>query len=327
MKKGLLLINLGTPQSPQTTAVRHFLREFLLDKRVINLPAPLRYFIVYCLILPFRPQRSAHAYQAIWTTEGSPLLINSQLLTQKIQQRLEKTHQVVLGMSYGEPSIQSALSQLKHCDDITVLPLYPQYASSSTGSAIEAVLHYFQHQPIIPSLHIIRDFYQHPGFINACSTEIKPFITKSDFILFSYHGVPENHLLNNPCKTLCKIPCIENSSYHESCYRAQCYRTTQLIAANLSLAQSAYTTAFQSRLGKAAWIKPYTEETLALIAQSGVKHLAVVCPSFVADCLETLEEIGIRAKEQWLSLGGESFSLIPCVNDNALFVNAIVDLI
>jgi ferrochelatase len=327
MKKGLLLINLGTPNAPDPKAVRRYLREFLLDKRVINLPTLLRYFIVYCLILPFRPKRSAHAYQAIWTSMGSPLLINSELFTQKVQKNLEKTHHVVLGMRYGQPSLHSALLQLKNCRDITILPLYPQYASSSTGSAIEAILSYFQHQPIIPSLHIIRDFYQHPGFIKAFSAQIKPFITESDFILFSYHGVPENHLLNAPCKKICNGPCTDLKTYHESCYRAQCYRTTQLIAEHLSLAENTYTTAFQSRLGRAAWIKPYTEETLVLLAQSGVKRLAVVCPAFVADCLETLEEIGIRAKEQWLSLGGESFSLIPCINDNDLFVNTVADLI
>lgn len=326
MKKGLLLINLGTPTTPEPAAIRRYLRVFLLDKRVIQLPAVLRYIIVYCFILPFRPKRAAHAYQAIWTTNGSPLLINSQKLTQKIQQRLEKTHHVVLGMRYNQPSLNHALKELKHCHEITILPLYPQYASSSSGSAIEAVLNDIKEWPIIPTLHFIRDFYQHPGFIHAVAAQIKPFIHNHDFILFSYHGIPANHLLNNPCASICNEPCVLTEK-SQSCYRAQCHQTTRLIAEQLSLSKNHYQTSFQSRLGQTAWIKPYTDETLVLLAQSGIKRLAIVCPSFVADCLETLEEIGIRAQEQWLKLGGESFTLIPCVNDHDLFIDTVIDLI
>ena len=322
MKNGLLLINLGTPDQPDTTAVRRYLREFLADSRVINLPAPLRYLLLYCLILPFRPKTSAHAYQAIWTKHGSPLLYHSQNLRNKLQARLGDDCHVVLGMRYGKPNLQDALTQLRACEHITVLPLYPQYSSAATGSSIEKVLQLLEKQTIFPSITIIRDFYQQPSFIHAQVEQIKPYLNGVDFVLFSYHGLPENHLHQAGCKPVCANHCLLPAQ--NGCYRAQCFETTTLIASALKLPKRQYATVFQSRLGRTEWIKPYLDSTLSELAAKGIKHLAITCPSFVADCLETLEEIGIRAKAQWLQLGGEQLTLIPSMNDSEHWVDAIV---
>lgn len=327
MKNGLLLINLGTPEAPDTVAVRKYLREFLADKRVIDLPAPLRYLLLYSIILPFRPKRSAHAYQAIWSEEGSPLLIHSRRLQTKLQTALGSSWQVSLGMRYGNPSLISALEELRHCPRLTILPLYPQYSSAATGSSIERVLHLLASQPVFPTLTIIRDFHDYPGFINAQATLIKPYVADHDYVLFSYHGVPERHLLNTGCNKVCEQSCPPINESNQACYKAQCYATTNSLVKALSLSQGKYGVAFQSRLGKTPWIKPYLDEVLPKLATQGIKRLAVSCPSFVADCLETLEEIGIRAQEQWQQLGGEKLTLIPCVNDSELWITALVNLI
>ena len=324
MKKGLLLINIGSPEAPDISAVRRYLREFLSDKRVIDLPALLRYILLYGFILPFRPKKSAHAYQAIWTPKGSPLICYSEQLCEQLQQHLGTDYTVVLGMRYGTPSIATALQQLKACEHITILPLYPQYSSAATGSSIEKVLQTLLPTTIFPSINVIRDFYSHPAFIYAQAELIKPHIQNHDYILFSYHGVPERHLLKGGCKTICENSC-PSAAATSGCYRAQCFETTRLLAETLQL--TAFSSAFQSRLGKTPWIRPYTDEILVTLINKGIKRLAVACPSFVTDCLETIEEIGIRAKEQWLALGGEELTLIPCLNDNPLWVNAITKLI
>lgn len=327
MKNGLLLINLGTPDSPDIPAVRRYLREFLADRRVIDLPAPLRYLLLYCAILPFRPKRSAHAYQAIWTIEGSPLLIHSRNLQTKLQKHLGDTWRVALGMRYGNPSITSALKELSHCEHLTILPLYPQYSSATTGSSIEKTLNLLAAHKRLPSFTVIRDFYQYPGFINAQAALIKPHVAHHDYLLFSYHGIPERHIIHTECLQVCTKMCPSITPENRSCYRAQCYATTRELAKKLNLPEEKYAMAFQSRLGKTPWIKPYTDELLPELAKKGIKRLAVSCPSFAADCLETLEEIGIRAQKQWHQLGGEQLTLIPCVNDSELWVNSIPNLI
>jgi len=327
MKRGLLLINLGTPEQPTVGAVRRYLREFLSDPRVIDLPAIIRFILLNAVILPFRPKQSTHAYQSVWTDQGSPLLVNTRALTQQVSKQLSHSHTVVLGMRYGQPSLEQALKQIQHCDELTILPLFPHYASATTGSCIEWIMRYFSPQAVIPNLRIIRDFYQHPTYIRAVSATIQPYIDKSDYILFSYHGVPERHLNKIGCQPVCTKTCPTPSEGISACYRAQCLHTTQLIANQLKLVEHQYGTSFQSRLGRTEWIKPYTDETLPLLAQAGIKKLAVACPSFSVDCLETLEEIGMRAREQWHALGGEEFNLIPCVNDSALFTQAIIELV
>jgi len=325
MKKGLLLINLGTPDAPNAAAVRRYLQEFLSDYRVIDLPAPVRYLLLYAFILPFRPKKSAHAYQTIWTEQGSPLLVNGQRLVDKLQTVLGKPFHVVLGMRYGNPSIEQALQQLSDCSQITVLPLYPQYSSAATGSSLEKVMMLLSKQLNHPSLTIVRDFYHHPGFIQPQAKIIQPFLATHDHLLFSYHGIPERHIVNGGCEQVCQQACPPVSQ-NESCYRAHCYATSNALAKTLNLADDFYSTAFQSRLGKMPWIKPYTDHLLPQLAQQGIKRLAVCCPSFTADCLETLEEIGLRAREQWRALGGEDLTLIPCVNDNDDWVSGIIQI-
>lgn len=323
MKHGLLLINLGTPDNPSAAAVWRYLREFLADKRVIDLPPFMRYLLLYTFILPFRTRRSAHAYQAIWTPEGSPLLHHSRDLINKLQGRLGAQCQVVLGMRYGKPNIQEALSQLQQCETLTVLPLYPQYSSAATGSSIEEVLRLLGSQTTFPSMHVIRDFHSHPSYIGAQAELIKPHVADHDYILFSYHGVPESHLLKGGCNQVCTTNCLPGNN---ACYRAQCLSTTSLVAKTLGLTNQQHGTSFQSRLGKTAWVKPYTDQILTGLITQGVKRLAIVCPSFVADCLETLEEIGIRMNAKWMKMGGEQLTLIPCLNDSESWVNAIIDI-
>ena len=326
MKHGLLLINLGTPDSHSITAVRRYLCEFLSDRRVIDLPLPLRYLLLYGVILPFRAPKSAHAYQAIWEKTGSPLLSHSQNLVNKLQTSLGEHYKVILGMRYGEPNLHKALLQLQDCKTITVLPLYPQYSSAATGSSIEKVLKLLAKQTILPSVKIIRDFHSNPSFIDAEAELIRPYIEENDYILFSYHGLPERHLLKGGCHKICKANCPPTKSIDNDCYRAQCLETTDLLAKSLHLNSQQYGSAFQSRLGKIPWIRPYTDEIFAHLITTGVKRIAVVCPSFVADCLETLEEIGIRAREHWVQMGGLQLTLIPCLNDTESWVKAIITI-
>ena len=326
MKQGLLLINLGTPDDPSISSVRRYLREFLADKRVITLAAPLRYLLLYGFIRPFRTPKSAHAYQAIWTNEGSPLLFHSQNLAAKLQARIGAHCKVVLGMRYGNPHLDKALLQLQQCETITVLPLYPQYSSAATGSSIEKVLQLLASQTVLPSIQLIRDFHSHPSYINAQAELIKPYVANHEYILFSYHGVPESHLVKSGCMPICIANCPPTSTIDKGCYRAQCLQTTALLAKALGLSSQQHGTGFQSRLGKTPWIKPYTDEVLIHLIAQGVTRIAIVCPSFVSDCLETLEEIGIRAKQQWLHMGGEQLTLIPCLNDNESWVNALIDI-
>lgn len=330
-KTGVLLINLGTPDKPTTRAVRRYLKQFLLDPYVITLPAPLRYLLVYGAILPFRPKQSAHAYQKIWGEDGSPLLTNSVALAKKVAIELGENYHVELGMRYGKPSIDSAVKKLKKvdCKKIIVLPLFPQYAKATNQSAIDEAKRCLKKNKLSATLDIIPDFYQENAFIEPSSELIKRKIknTTTQFVLFSYHGLPERQIEITQCpnQSICDdaVACPVNLSQKTQCYRAQCFATTQQIAEKMGLSSEDYATSFQSRLGKTKWIGPYTDQILSNLREQGILHLAVACPSFVADCLETLEEIGIQLREQWESLGGKSFCLIPCLNDNNHWVAAL----
>lgn len=326
MKRGLLLINLGTPNSPEISSVRSYLREFLTDKRVIDLPALLRYILVYAFILPFRTKRSAHAYQSIWTEQGSPLLFHSQNLVDQIQKEVGPENKAVLGMRYGKPSIETALDQLKSCESITILPLYPQYSSAANGSSIEEALRIIGTWDLIPSISIISDFFQHPAYLKAQAQVINPFLQEQTHVLFSYHGIPERQITKSSCKSICTQSCPALTDDIHRCYRAQCYETSRLLANELGLSADNYSTAFQSRLGKTPWVKPYTDEVLAELIAKGIKKLIICCPSFVADCLETLEEIGIRLQEQWTALGGQELIVIPSMNTDPSWIKAIITM-
>lgn len=330
-KTGVLLINLGTPDDTSVKSVRRYLREFLNDPRVIDIPAVPRMLLVNGIIAPFRARQSAKAYQTIWQTEGSPLLIHSQTLAQKVQIQLGDAFQVVLGMRYGNPSIANAVTQLKNCQDIVILPLFPQYASAATGSASQAALGDISKQWNIPNIKVINHFYRHPEFIQAVAAKIAEHTqtTPIDKLLLSYHGLPERHIVKSHCTTQCDkaSACPGMTDSNAYCYRAQCYETARLIANTLSLNENQYCVSFQSRLGRIPWIKPYTDILLKDLYQQGIRTLAVACPSFVADCLETLEEVGIRLKTQWQNLGGKQLILVPCLNSDDRFVACISSMI
>ncbi len=326
MKHGLLLINLGTPKNADTSSVRNYLREFLTDKRVIDLPALLRYALVYTFILPFRSRRSAHAYQSIWTEQGSPLLFHSQNLVNQLQKEVGSEHIIALGMRYGEPSIATALNQLKHCESITILPLYPQYSSAASGSSIAEAMRIINSWDLIPSIKIISNFFQHPAYLKAQAQTIKASLEEHFHVLFSYHGIPERQITKSSCKTICTGSCPKLTDDIHGCYRAQCYENSRLLALELGLSPNSYSTAFQSRLGKTPWVKPYTDQILSELITRGITKLIIVCPSFVADCLETLEEIGIRLKEQWITLGGKELINVPSMNTDPLWRKAIITM-
>ncbi|HSX20433.1 MAG TPA: ferrochelatase [Gammaproteobacteria bacterium] len=314
MTIGVLLINLGTPTAAEPKAVRKYLRQFLFDPRVIELPTLLRWALVNLLIVPMRSKKSAHAYASIWQAEGSPLLINTQRLAIALQNALGTGYAVTIGMRYGQPSIKHAIKKLyaTGISKLLVVPLFPQYCSATNGSALEQSLKIIARaKEIVPSI-FIRDFDEEFAYVQALATTVRPFLaTQHDFILMSYHGLPERQLIN---------PGI-------SCYKTKCMRNAAQIADQLQLPLNKWAVSFQSRLGKLPWIKPYTDQMLIDLRAKGVKNLLVVCPSFIVDCLETLEEIGIRAKQQWLDLGGTSLQLIPCLNAQPHWVASLESIV
>jgi ferrochelatase len=309
-KVGVLLINLGTPDSPSITDVRKYLQEFLSDPRVIELPSILRWLLLKLIILPFRSKKSAEAYHAIWQDEGSPLFINSHKIQNNLQMLLGNEYKVVLGMRYGKPNIAQAIDELDREDiqRVAIVPLFPQYASAVSGSALQEVLDVYAKKKVITPFKIICEFFDHPEYIKSLANSVRPYLLDDhEFLLMSYHGLPERQLIN---------PGI-------NCYRTKCLQTSNLLAAALNLPAGQWGVSFQSRLGKLPWIKPYTEEFLLELRARGINNLLVCCPSFVADCLETLEEIGIRAKKQWQQLGGGKFELIPCLNSQPDWISAL----
>jgi ferrochelatase len=330
-RTGVLLINLGTPDSASPRDVYRYLTEFLNDPRVIDLPKPLRALLTNVVIVPFRHRQSAEAYAKIWTPAGSPLLVNGLKLKEALSEQLGSEYQVALGMRYGKPSIAAALHELRHCKSIRILPLFPQYASAATGSALQRVLEEFAHAWNIPAVSIQNDFYDHPGFINAYAAIIKQYTdnTRIEHTVFSYHGLPERHINKSECQATCDRTnaCPAITTRNQYCYRAQCYRTTESLAGALGLSAEKYSVGFQSRLGRTPWIKPYTDLVLPALREKNIKHIAIVCPSFVADCLETLEEINIRARADWQALGGGDFVFVPCLNGEPMWIAALKDMI
>ena len=326
----MLLVNLGSPASPRPADVRRYLKEFLSDPRVLDIPGPLRWLLLRAVILPFRPRRSARQYASIWTPEGSPLVVHGRALAEALGTRLGDDYRVVLAMRYGEPSIADGLEALLAEDvgRIRVLPLFPHSASSSSGSAVARVYELAGRRWNVPDLEVLGAFYDDPGFIGAAAAVARPVLeeVRPDFVLFSYHGLPESHIRRSDAGAACRLDdacCSAVGPANRSCYRAQCLATTRALAEELGLASHEHASAFQSRLGPIAWIGPQTDRLLPQLRERGVSKLAVLCPSFVADCLETLEEIGIRAREQWTELGGEELRLIPCVNTHPAWVEAL----
>ena len=328
--KGVLLVNLGSPDSTSTKDVKRYLEEFLMDERVIDIPYWKRYLLVKGIILNVRPKKSAEAYKKIWWDEGSPLVVLSERFSKKVIKKINVP--VALAMRYGTMSMENGFKELvdQGVDEILMIPLYPHYATSSyetvTVKAEEIIANKY---PQI-KMDVLPPFYNDPDYINAMSENIDSHLQGFDYnhILFSYHGIPERHILKaDPTKNHCKIDgscCDRNSVAHHVCYRHQCFETTKLIVKKLGLKEGSYSNSFQSRLLKDPWLKPYTDFELEKFPNEGKKKLAVITPAFVADCLETLEEIAMEGKEEFLKAGGSDYIHIPCMNDNDNWVDVNV---
>lgn len=334
MKTGVLLINLGTPDSPSTGDVRKYLTQFLNDPRVIDISPVGRFLLVNGIIVPFRAPKSAKLYKKIWTPEGSPLLLYGEKVKQKLQLALGSTFIVELGMRYQKPSIKTAVDNLRkqNVDKIIAIPLYPQYASSSTGSSTEELMRVIRKWEVTPTIKIINKFYDRPDFIDACVDVAKKYnINDYDFVLFSYHGLPERHIKkgsehygNNSCNFGdCCFSITEKNAY---CYRASCYETTRQLVKRLNIPEGKYTSAFQSRLND-KWIKPYSDIVVEEKAKQGIKKILVFSPAFVADCLETIYEIGTEYDEIFKHHGGEKVQLVESLNDNPVWINALKNMV
>jgi len=326
--KGILLVNLGSPNSPSVSDVRRYLREFLMDGRVLDVNWLARFFIVNFAILPSRPKQSAHAYQTIWTSAGSPLVVTSRNVQSKLQPRIEAP--VELAMRYQNPSIPAAVRSLirQRVDDVLVIPLFPHYAMSSFETAVERVKQVAGNLAPNMRIQVQPPYFDHPDYISALVGTAEPYMRKNfDHLLFSFHGVPERQIRkSDPTGHHCLATencCQISSPAHATCYRAQCFKTVSAFVRAAALPEDKYSVAFQSRLGRHPWLRPYTDHELPKLADRGVKNLLVMCPSFVSDCLETLEEIAIRAKQTFVEAGGNELTLIPCLNEHPLWLDAL----
>ena len=327
--KGALLINLGSPDSPDPRDVKRYLGEFLMDERVIDTSKALRTFLVKGIILNTRPKKSAKAYKKIWWEEGSPLIVLSKRLQKSVQKKISIP--VELAMRYGNPSIEEGIKNLVNqgVNEVILIPLYPQFAMATTETILvlaEEVRS--QNHPNL-SFTVLPPFYNHPDYIRVLSESIQENLKDKEWehLLFSYHGIPERHIRKSDVtKSHCKIDkncCQTSSKAHKYCYRHQCYETTRQVAEYLELKEGTFSTSFQSRLGLDPWLRPYTDQTVAKFAKKGVKKMAIATPAFVSDCLETLEEIGMEAAEDFEEKGGEKLFVIPCINDRPDWVNVM----
>jgi ferrochelatase len=317
-KAGVLLINLGTPEAPTAPALRKYLRQFLWDPRVVELPRPLWWLVLNGLILNLRPKKSAEKYAKIWTPEGSPLKVHSgrqaKLLRGYLGQAGRGDIVVEWAMRYGEPAVADALDRLvaAGCRDLLVLPLYPQYAVSTTASVLDAVAAWASRHPDAANIRTVESFHDHPGYIAALSAAINAHwmdYGRPDKLVMSFHGLP-------------KVSIARGDPYH-----GQCLESARLLADALGLAESDYAVTFQSRFGPAEWLQPYTQATLEALGRSGVKRVDVICPGFVADCLETLEEIAIECKAAFLAAGGKEFRYIPCLNERHEWIDTLAAVV
>lgn len=334
-KIGVLLVNLGTPDSTATRDVRKYLREFLMDWRVIDIPFIPRWMLVNLIIAPFRAPKSAKEYRKLWTERGSPLLFHTEDLTEKLKLKLDPQEYVVeLAMRYQTPSIEQALDKLNKANvrKIIVLPLFPQYASATNGSVVDKVMELSKDMQIIPSITFINNFLEHPLFLKAWAElgEEMMHLQDYDMYLFSYHGLPERQIKKGSVDGYCQLSdkcCGNYTKKNQFCYRGQCFHTTRLLATQMGLPQDKVMTCFQSRLGKDPWIKPYTEDVIKELAAKGIKNVLVFSPAFVADCLETTVEVGQEYKEVFEELGGEKWDLVPSLNSSETWVSCVEDLV
>ncbi|MCK8478991.1 ferrochelatase [Psychroserpens algicola] len=327
--KGVLLVNLGSPDSPEPKDVKKYLGEFLMDERVIDVPLWARTLLVKGIILNTRPKASAAAYKKIWWDEGSPLIVLSERLQDKIQEQVD--FPVALAMRYGSMTIKKGLQELvdKGVDEVFLIPLYPQFAMATTETIL--VLAEAIRKAHFPQLKIqdLKAFYNNTDYIEVLSNSIARHLEGKDYehLLFSYHGVPERHIRKSDItKSHCKIDgscCATPSPAHEFCYRHQCLEVTRLVGEKLNLKEGTFSTSFQSRLGFDPWLQPYTDRTIERLGKEGIKKMAIVTPAFVSDCLETLEEIAMEGEEIFHEMGGQDFTTVPCLNDDKAFVDLL----
>jgi len=326
-------MNLGSPNSTAVPDVRRYLMEFLMDGRVIDYPWLFRKLLVGGMIVPFRAAKSAEAYKTIWTPEGSPLIVLTRQLQAALQQHMEEP--VEIAMRYGHPSMEEAyealLKKMPQLEEVIAVPLYPHYAMSSFETAVEHAKEVYRRKKYTFSLHFVKPFYNDPGYLRALSEQVRPYLAQGyDHILFSYHGIPARHIRkSDPTGSHCmhSAACCDTASpAHAFCYRHQCFATTREVVSRLNIPAGKYSNSFQSRLGK-GWLEPFTDIRLAEMPKEGIKSLLILCPAFVSDCLETLEEIAIRGKETFMEAGGESYTMIPCLNTNPLWVDALAGLV
>ena len=330
MKRGIILMNLGSPDSTRVKDVRRYLNEFLMDERVIDKPYLLRKLLVSGIIVPFRAPRSAEAYRSIWTDAGSPLIDITRGVQKALQEQISEP--VEIAMRYGNPTIKAAFDRLTKklnvADEVIAIPMYPHYAMSSYETAVEHArkIHLKYKYPF--ELTFIKPFYNDPGFIDALTESIRPHISRPyDHILFSYHGIPERHVMKTDSTGVHCLKvnncCAVDSIAHTTCYRHQVIVTTNLVAERLQIPKDKFSFSFQSRLGRDEWLKPYTAKRFEEMPREGIKKLLIVCTAFVSDCLETLEEIGVEGKESFIASGGESLTLIPCLNTDPLWIKTL----
>ena len=317
-KIGVLLTNLGTPSAPTKKALRPYLKEFLSDPRVVEIPRLIWWLILNLVILNIRPRRSAAAYSTVWTEKGSPLMFHTKAQADKVRAELQQRYGtniiVEFAMRYGNPSIEKVLDQMMQqgVKKLVVLPLYPQYSGSTSGSTFDAIANDFCQRRFLPELRFINHYHDYPPYINALVEKIehhwktKP---RADKLIFSYHGIPKRYLTNG-------------DPYH-----CECYKTTRLVASRLGLSDDQYMTTFQSRFGREEWLKPYTDHTLKSLPTEGIKSVQMICPGFSSDCLETIEEIGIENREYFMEAGGEDYQYIEALNSDESHINALVSLI
>ncbi|TAH24727.1 MAG: ferrochelatase [Cytophagales bacterium] len=332
-KVGVFLINLGTPDSPNTRDVRKYLREFLMDRRVIDIPFVSRFLLINGIIAPFRAPKSAKVYKELWQPEGSPLKFYGVRVKNLLQQALDKNYHVSLGMRYQSPSIEEAAKEFegKGFDEIIIIPLFPQYASASSGSAVEEAMRVIMQWELIPNIKVISNFFEHPLFIDSFVALGQKYLAEREYdhILFTYHGLPERQILKSSIDNYCKLGdcCSTYHSKNKLCYRAQCYATTRLLVEKLGIPEDKYTVCFQSRLGKTPWIKPYTDDIIKSLTDKGVKSVLAFSPSFIADCLETTIEGGVEYKELFEEKGGHHWQLVESLNDSTQWVDCLKDIV
>ncbi|ACU63902.1 ferrochelatase [Chitinophaga pinensis] len=329
--KGIILMNLGSPDSTAVPDVKRYLNEFLMDKRVIDYPYLFRLMLIKGIIVPRRAPKSAEAYKSIWWEEGSPLIALTKQLQNAVQHDLQMP--VEISMRYGNPSQEDAydklLKQNPNLKEVILLPLYPHYAMSSYETAVEHAKAVHKKKKYPFTLNIVPPYYSEPDYINALAESMRPYVSQDfDHLLFSYHGVPERHIRKGDItgKHCLQVEdcCHVGSPAHEFCYRHQVFITSELVAEKLKIPREKWSVTFQSRLGREEWLKPYTAATLEELPKKGVKRLLVACPAFVSDCLETLEEIAVEGKHTFINSGGDSFTMIPCLNVHPLWVGAVV---